>query len=81
MNLPLAAANLPNRLPPPIDRRRQGKTGEPAGVAKFAHQAVSDSVPAAARSGDSLSRRSTSRGRSSTVWSMMPSGLLNVSQA
>jgi hypothetical protein len=53
MNLPLAAANLPNRLPPPIDRR-QGKTSELAGVAKFAHQAEPDSVPAAARSADSL---------------------------
>src|ERR1700716_4297080 len=48
VNLPLAAADLLNRLQQSIHRPRQGKTGqlgssnktrlrEPAGVAKFAH--------------------------------------------
>jgi hypothetical protein len=84
MNRPLAAANLPNRLPPPIDTRRQGKTGELAGIANFAHQAVPDSVPAAAGAPDSLSPPASS-GPTPVAGTIVdrivddaPSGLLNV---
>jgi hypothetical protein len=66
VNLPLAAADLPNRLPQPIDRRRarvkfgsanETRRRKPAGVAKFTHHAMPDSVPARA-----LSRHTFSAG-------------------
>jgi hypothetical protein len=65
-NLPLAAADLLNRLRQSIHRPRQGKTcnsGAPTkpacvsrrGIPQFARQAVSGSVQAPARSADALS--------------------------